>query len=76
MSIEDAVSRDPERMSGALCFKGDRVLVSTLFDYLADGQTVSEFERDFPGLPAGAIEAVLRNALATLEERFASPLAA
>jgi len=28
------LSRDPEIMSGALCFKGTRVSVQTLFDYL------------------------------------------
>jgi uncharacterized protein (DUF433 family) len=27
------VSRDPEVMSGALCFKGTRVPVKNLFDY-------------------------------------------
>lgn len=35
-------------MSGALCFKGDRVLVSTFFDYLAEGHTIAEFKCDFP----------------------------
>jgi uncharacterized protein (DUF433 family) len=28
------VSRDPEVMSGALCFRGTRVPVKNLFDYL------------------------------------------
>ena len=28
------ISRDPEIMSGALCFKGTRVPVQNLFDYL------------------------------------------
>ena len=42
------VSRDPEVMSGALCFSGTRVLVKNLFDYLEGSSTLEDFLEDFP----------------------------
>ncbi len=42
------VKRDPEIMSGALCFSGTRVLVKTLFDYLEGSSSIEEFLEDFP----------------------------
>jgi uncharacterized protein (DUF433 family) len=39
---------DPERMSGAPCFKGTRVPVTHLFDYLQAGDSIGEFLNDFP----------------------------
>jgi uncharacterized protein (DUF433 family) len=43
------VKRDPEIMSGALCFYGTRVPVSTLFEYV-EGSTLDEFLIDFPSI--------------------------
>ena len=37
------LSRDPDIMSGALCFKGTRVPVQTLFDYLEGSSSLEEF---------------------------------
>jgi uncharacterized protein (DUF433 family) len=37
------VSRDSEVMSGALCFKGTRVPVKNLFDYLEGSSTLEDF---------------------------------
>jgi uncharacterized protein (DUF433 family) len=42
------VSRDPEVMSGALCFAGTRVPVKNLFDYLEGTSTLEDFLEDFP----------------------------
>jgi uncharacterized protein (DUF433 family) len=39
---------NPERMSGAPCFKGTRVPVTHLFDYLQGGDSLGEFLDDFP----------------------------
>jgi uncharacterized protein (DUF433 family) len=44
------VSRDPEVMSGALCFKGTRVPVKNLFDYLEGSSTLEDFLEDFPSI--------------------------
>lgn len=42
------VTRDPEIMHGAPCFRGTRVPVRMLFDYLVAGSTLENFLRDFP----------------------------
>ena len=44
------VSRDPEVMSGALCFAGTRVPVKNLFDYVEGASTLEEFLDDFPSV--------------------------
>jgi uncharacterized protein (DUF433 family) len=48
MNIEDVISIDPERMSGAPCFTGTRVPISHLFDYLSSGDGIDVFLDDFP----------------------------
>lgn len=42
------VSRDKEILGGTPVFKGTRVPVSTLWDYLKAGDTVEDFLSDFP----------------------------
>ena len=37
MTLEQAVWVDPGRMSGVPCFRGSRLPVQQLFDWLADG---------------------------------------
>jgi uncharacterized protein (DUF433 family) len=39
---------DPDRVSGSLCFRGTRVPVALLFEYLAAGDSLDEFLRGFP----------------------------
>jgi uncharacterized protein (DUF433 family) len=46
--VEQAVVRDPEIMHGAPVFRGTRVPVQTLFDYLEDGETLEDFLEGFP----------------------------
>ena len=41
---------DPERMSGTLCFKGTRVPVRNLLDYIEGGSTIGEFFEDLPSV--------------------------
>jgi uncharacterized protein (DUF433 family) len=53
------LSRDPEIMSGALCFKGTRVLVQSLFDYLEGSSSLEDFLEDFPSVSREAAIAVL-----------------
>lgn len=59
MSFEEAVWLDPARMSGAPCFRGTRLPVQQLFDWLEDGVALDKFVRDFQIDPRAA-EAVLR----------------
>lgn len=53
------LSRDPEIMSGALCFKGTRVLVQALFNYLEGSSSLEDFLEDFPSVSREAAIAVL-----------------
>ena len=56
------VSRDPEIMSGALCFAGTRVLVKNLFDCLEGSSSLEEFLDDFPSVSRQRAVAVLEAA--------------
>ncbi|HEY8707102.1 MAG TPA: DUF433 domain-containing protein [Burkholderiaceae bacterium] len=56
------ISRNPEIMSGALCFTGTRVLVQNLFDYLEGSSSLEDFLEDFPSVPRAAALAVLEAA--------------
>ncbi len=67
------ISRDPEIMSGALCFTGTRVPVQTLFDYLEGNSSLEGFLEDFPSVQRTAAVAVLEAARTRL---FADALAA
>jgi len=53
------VSRDPEIMSGELCFTGTRVPVKNLFDYLEGSSTLEEFLEDFPSVTRATAISVL-----------------
>ena len=53
------VVRDPEIMSGALCFTGTRVPVQSLFDYLEGSSSLEDFLDDFPTVQRETAIAVL-----------------
>ena len=69
MTIDEAVWVDPERMSGAPCFRGSRVPVRQLFDWLADGVPLEEFLGDFQ-IDRRAAEVVLQTAGTEFAERL------
>ena len=56
------VKRDPEIMSGALCFSGTRVPVKNLFDYLEGSSSLEDFLQDFPSVTRERAIAVLEAA--------------
>ncbi len=62
------VSRNPEIMSGALCFTGTRVLVKNLFDYLEGASSLEEFLGDFPSVSRDKAVAVLEAARERLSD--------
>jgi uncharacterized protein (DUF433 family) len=41
---------DPQRVSGTPCFKGTRVPVQNLLDYIEGGSTIDEFFQDYPSV--------------------------
>ena len=56
-----AVESSPDKVSGALVFRGTRVPVAALFENLRDGATVDQFLSWFPGVARADVEAVLNH---------------
>jgi uncharacterized protein (DUF433 family) len=56
------VSRDPEVMGGAPVFRGTRVPVQTLLDYLEAGDSIDEFLAGFPAVKREQVIAFLEEA--------------
>ena len=69
MTIQEAVLKDLEIMSGELCFRGTRVPVRNLFGYLKHGEPLSEFFADFPGVSAEQVDVVLSASEFEIERR-------
>ena len=65
--MDNVVVKDPEVLSGAPVFRGTRVLVSSLWDYLETGQNVEAFLDDFPTVSQAQALAVLEEAKALVE---------
>jgi len=57
---QQAIWTDPERLGGTPCFRGSRVPVQSLFDYLEEGYSIAEFLDDFPPVTREQVDAVLR----------------
>jgi uncharacterized protein (DUF433 family) len=67
MQIEQIVHRDPDILGGTPVFRGTRVPIRSLFDYLEGGDTLDEFLRQFPSVQRQQAVALLdlaREALA------------
>ena len=75
MTLDQAVSRDPLTMSGALCFRDTRVPVSTLFDHIEVGR-LEEFYKGFPSVSPEMVVAVLESSQRLIEETVKPVLAA
>jgi len=48
--MSDVIQRDPEILNGTPTFKGTRVPLKNLFDYLEAGDSVDDFIDDFPSV--------------------------
>jgi uncharacterized protein (DUF433 family) len=57
-----AVECEPERMSKVWVFRGSRVPISTLFENLEDGASVTDFVEWFQGVTLEQVQAVLHHA--------------
>jgi uncharacterized protein (DUF433 family) len=57
--MHDAITRDPEVMHGTPVFRGTRVPVQTLFDYLESGQSLDDFLEGFPTVTRELVVQVL-----------------
>jgi uncharacterized protein (DUF433 family) len=66
---KDIVVRDPEILGGTPVFKGTRVPLRTLFDYLEGGETLEEFLDGFPTVSREMAIAALEEAKELLSAR-------
>jgi uncharacterized protein (DUF433 family) len=60
------VTRDPAIMSGEPVFRGTRVLVTTLFEYLEVGKSFDEFLESFPTVTRGQALTLFQEAKGTV----------
>ena len=56
------VLRDPEVMGGAAVFRGTRVPLQTLLDYLEAGESIDDFLEGFPSVTREEVIAFLEEA--------------
>ncbi len=66
MKYESVIAIDPEIMGGTPCFRGTRVPVESLIDYLEAGDTLDEFLDNFPSVTRQAALSALEEAKAFL----------
>jgi uncharacterized protein (DUF433 family) len=59
MQRHDIIISDPEVLAGEPVFKGTRVPVQNLLDYLRGGETVDGFLDDFPSVRREQVEGAL-----------------
>lgn len=62
MARESVIVSDPEILGGTPCFRGTRVPVDSLIDYLEAGDTLDEFLNNFPSVSRDAAIVVLEEA--------------
>ena len=65
-AFKHPITRDPGLHSGAPVFTGTRIAVKILFDYLADGQRIEDFVKEYPSVSR-------EQAVAAIEEIEALP---
>lgn len=61
-SLNKIISRNKEILGGTPVFKGTRVPVKALWDYLKAGDTVDDFLEDFPSVERELAIALLERA--------------
>ena len=57
-------------LGGKLVFKGTRVPVKNLFDYLLDGETIEDFLIDFPTVSHEQVKEVLNKVEDSLQKEL------
>ena len=57
--LDQYIESDAEKLSGTPVFRGTRVPVKNLFDYLEAGDDLNEFLDDFPTVERGQVIGVL-----------------
>ena len=71
-SEQAPISRHPDILGGTLVFEGTRVPVRNLQDYIAAGDSVRDFVRDYPTVTHEQAVAYLRYAFTTADDTSAA----
>ncbi|MFM7180165.1 MAG: DUF433 domain-containing protein [Verrucomicrobiales bacterium] len=66
MNATDLITVDPDILGGVPVFKGTRVPVKTLFDYLENNYTLEEFLECFPSVSREAARSLLERSESAL----------
>ena len=72
IAADGLVVSDPKILGGKLVFRGTRLPVSALFEYLADGLSLDYFLETFPSVTREQAAAVLRYGLRQIETELAA----
>ncbi|MEI6232798.1 MAG: DUF433 domain-containing protein [Planctomycetota bacterium] len=59
-TLAEVVWVDPERMGGIACFRGTRVPVEFIFDWLGTGETIDYFLEQYPSVTRDQAVAVMQ----------------
>ena len=59
MDVEDLITMDPEILGGVPVFKGTRVPIRSLFEYLENNYSLDEFLECFPSVTRDSARRVL-----------------
>ena len=73
MSREELLSRisiDPAVCFGKPCIRGTRIWVSLVLDFLANGMTMDEIQREYPQVAADDILACIAYGAEMIRERY------
>jgi uncharacterized protein (DUF433 family) len=65
MHSNDLITVDPEILGGTPVFRGTRVPVNTLFEYLENDYSLEEFLECFPSVTRDSAREVLQRSLLT-----------
>jgi uncharacterized protein (DUF433 family) len=66
MKSSDLITVDPEILGGSPVFKGTRVPIKTLFEYLEDNHSLEEFLECFPSVSKEMAIRILERSGSTL----------
>ena len=66
VNVNDLITTDPDILGGTPVFRGTRVPVKTLFDYLENNYTLAEFVECFPTVSREAACALLEKSESVL----------
>ena len=69
--IEDRITIDPDMLNGKPAIRGKRIAVYTIFDFLANGDSIEEILYHHPSLEKEDIYACIRFASSLMQNNYA-----